>query len=162
MQTVCLPIAAFPSWKDVASSHKSCFAIYDPWIVLVAIYTLHSEKQETFWLQWTESVCTILREALFPAYSEADWEHAQGRNTEIPLTTGHTCLVAEKKNSWTKLIYRFFQLVWTWASFSHQSLLMKALFCFLLMSRRCTLLAFWLWLYILGLKASIHPFSIPA
>lgn len=50
---VCLPIGAFPLWKDSACSHKSCFVIYNPWIVLVAIYTMHSEKQETFWLQWT-------------------------------------------------------------------------------------------------------------
>lgn len=75
----------FPSWKEFASSHKSCFAIYNPWIVLVAIYTVHSEKQETFWLQWTYSACTIPWEELFPAFSEADWEPAQGRTTEMPL-----------------------------------------------------------------------------
>lgn len=60
--------------------------MYDPWIVLVAIYTVHSEKQETFWLQWTYSVLTILWEELFPAYSEAGWEHAQSRTTEVSLT----------------------------------------------------------------------------
>lgn len=43
----------FPPGEQKASSQESCLAVYDPWIVLAAIYTPHSEKQETFWLQWT-------------------------------------------------------------------------------------------------------------
>lgn len=75
-------LSAFPPWKDFAFSHKSCFVNYNPWIVLVAIYTMHSEKQETFWLQWTYSVCTIPWEELFPAFSEAQWDDEQGRKKQ--------------------------------------------------------------------------------
>lgn len=64
----------------------SCvFAVYNPWIVLASIYTVHSEKQETFWLHWTYSVCTIPWEEVFPPFSQADADHKQGHTTEIPL-----------------------------------------------------------------------------
>lgn len=61
------------------------FAIYNPWIVLAAIYTVHSEKQETFWLHWAYSVCTIPWEEVFPPFSQADADRKQGHTTEIPL-----------------------------------------------------------------------------
>lgn len=74
----------FPLGKILHPLISPVFAIYNPWIVLVAIYTVHSEKQETFWLHWTYSACTIPWEELFPAFAEADSDHEQGQTTEIP------------------------------------------------------------------------------
>lgn len=38
----------FPHGKTLHPFASRVFAIYNPWIVLAAIYTMHSEKQETF------------------------------------------------------------------------------------------------------------------
>lgn len=75
----------FPLGRILHPFASRVFAIYDPWIVLAAIYTVHSEKQETFWLHWTYSVCTIPWEEVFPPVSQADDDHKQGHTTEIPL-----------------------------------------------------------------------------
>lgn len=54
--------------QKTASSHKSCCAVYDPWIVLVAIYIVHSEKQETLIAMNTFRVHNAAcEEKLFPA-----------------------------------------------------------------------------------------------
>lgn len=74
----------FPLGKILHPLASRVFAIYNPWIVLAAIYTVHSEKQETFWLHWTYSVCTIPWEEVFPPFSQADADHKQSHTTEIP------------------------------------------------------------------------------
>lgn len=74
----------FPHGKILHPFASRVFAIYNPWIVLAAIYTVHSEKQETFWLHWTYSVCTIPWEEAFPPFSQADADHKQSRTTAIP------------------------------------------------------------------------------
>lgn len=74
----------FPHGKILHPFASRVFAIYNPWIVLAAIYTVHSEKQETFWLHWTYSVCTIPWEEVFPPFSQADADHKQSHTTEIP------------------------------------------------------------------------------
>lgn len=74
----------FPHGKILHPFASGVFAIYNPWIVLAAIYTMHSEKQETFWLHWTYSVCTIPWEEVFPPFSQADADHKQSHTTEIP------------------------------------------------------------------------------
>lgn len=105
------------------------FAIYDPWIVLAAIYTVHSEKQETFWLHWTYSVCTIPWEEVFPPVSQADADHKQGHTTEIPLkqdtrAKAHFSLlgvVITKSYVECFHIYKFFFLTgWKVACLVHQ------------------------------------------
>lgn len=91
--------SVFPSWKVCASSRKSCYAIFcNPWIVLVAIYTVHSGKQETFWLQWTYSARTIPRgRAISCIFQKADLRPRERKSHGSDRTRG-----SEKKDSFTE------------------------------------------------------------
>lgn len=127
--------AAFPTWRDFASPHESCCVTSNPWIVLVAIYTTHSDKQEAFWMQWTYSARTI-PEGRVISCTFSCWLRVCMGPTEIPLRKngckGQSLIylaVIQKERTLGR-VYSFFififfklcKLLWNGAIFTRQSL----------------------------------------